>query len=324
MLTIGIVALDAWHAAPLERAWRRQGHRVVVVTGDPEGFSGAELRTSVLARFLEPAGRRGAGSVGLAVVTRRARRLLAPERPDLVVALPGTAVELAGLAPTTVLLADDLPALPRLRFEEERRGAVVVTPTERLASALAGTVVPLGLPDASFPTPSAPDGPLRFAAVGAFGLDRGAERLDLLARLDGTEYVTVIDDGGGIADDLASGLRSVGEQDRDGVVEVLRHSHVYAHLTPSTTGAAAGLDALASGLPVLAIESSVLADLCAAGAGVVLSDDATREEYEDALHRLRREWTALSRGAAELARERPWSVAAEEILALAEGRVRVA
>ncbi|WP_068254046.1 glycosyltransferase [Rathayibacter tritici] len=337
MLTIGIVALDAWHAAELERAWRREGHRVIVVTADPEGFSGAELRASLLGRLVEPAGRIGMGPVGLAVFTRRARQLLARERPDLVVALPGTALELLGLAPTTVLLADcapepGVPLRPAgrsdlsARYDEERRRAVVIAPTDLLASRLSGApvVLQLGLPSASFPTPPAPDGPVRFTAVGGAGRDHGADRLDLLARLADTEYVSVVDDGSGIADDLAPGVRCVGEQDRAGVAEVLRGSHAFALLARSTSGAAAGLDALASGLPVLTTESSVLAGLCAAGAGVVVPDDGRRRDYEDAVLRLRRDWSALSQGALELARERPWSVAAEELLDLAEGRARVA
>ncbi|WP_181073276.1 hypothetical protein [Rathayibacter rathayi] len=331
MLTIGIVALDSWHAAELERAWRREGHRVIVVTADPEGFSGAELRASLLGHLVEPAGRIGIGPVGLAVFTRRARKLLAPERPDLVVALPGTALELLGLAPTTVLLADSAPApgLPLLlaaRYDEERRGAVVVAPSDLLASRLSGApvVVLPGLPSASFRTPPAPEGPVRFTAVGGSSRDHGADRLDLLARLDGTEYVSVVDDGSGLADDLAPGVRCVGEQNRAGVAEVLRGSHAFAHLARSTSGAAAGLQALASGLPVLTTESSVLAGLCAAGAGVVVPEDGRRRDYEDALLRLRRDWSALSQGALEFARERPWSVAAGELLDLAEGCARVA
>ncbi|KZX21130.1 glycosyltransferase [Rathayibacter tanaceti] len=344
MLTIAIVALEAWHAAPLERAWREQGHRVVVVTSDPDGFPGADVRRTLLGRVVAPAGRLGAASVALPAFTRRARRLLEPERPDIVVTFPGTALELIGLAPTTLLLADggrseavaehpDAQARRRAPFasrcDQELRGTVVVVPTAHLASPSAwhltapAVIVP-GLPEPTAVAPTAPDGPLRLMTVGAPGWDQGTDRLDVVARLAGTEYITVVDTGGEVDDDLAPGLRFVGEQDRDGRAEVLRHSHAYVHLARTTSGAAAGLEALAGGVPVLATESSVLADFCAAGAGAVVPDFASREDYEDALGRIRREWNSMSARARELARERPWSVVADEVLALAKGGARVA
>ncbi|MBF4461884.1 MULTISPECIES: glycosyltransferase family 4 protein [unclassified Rathayibacter] len=332
------MALESWHAAPLERVWREQGHRVTVVTGEPAGFPGAEVHGIPLGRLVGLASRLGVGSSALSAFTRRARRLLEPLRPELVVALPGTARELAGLAPTTVVLADgghvralaerlapraaNRVPLPVARCEAEYRRATVVVPSAVLAAGFPSSaevvVVAPGLPATGPSAPTAPDGPLRLAAVGAPAWSRGVDRLDAIARLEATDYVTVVGAGGRIDGGLAAGLRFVGAQDRDGTAEIFRHSHAYLHLARTVEGAAEGLEALACGLPVLATESSALAGLCAEGAGVVVPDDASREDLAAALERLRTEWASLSRRAHELAGERPWSVAAEQILALAE------
>ena len=341
-LTILLVVPGAWHAPELERAWREQGHRVVVVTSSPDAFPGAEtrpVRIRLLGRVLARLTR--SQTIRPVLFTRLAARIVAREEADVLVVWSGAALELgdrADLPAAAILVRGNhhvrtqagllsdapqgswRPSSAYVRREEAEYARFPVSvPTDEIAQdpAWGSATVHVsgyGFPPCAEDAPQQPDGPLRLVFLGEPGWRKGLDRVDRLARLDGVDYVTVIGAGGDDIDALSPKLRFIGRQDRSGITDVFRRSHALVLLSREEGQARAGLEALAAGLPLIVTRETGLASFCSAGAGVVVDADATADEHAAALSTVAADWPALSRRAREIAAARSWRDHADEVL----------
>lgn len=340
---ITVVVGGRWHSPDLVDGLTELGFRCLVV--DPtflvakHPISGRLLRLGLRVANRFPA----VAPYCYSAFTRRARRYVLDSDGAICIAWSGFAREIASTPTIEVVVVrgsshirsqrrileplraegDILLPTDRMVRREEREydAAVFVTvPTEEIAADPAwGDVrvlpAPYGIDQSARGSASPPDGGLTAVFVGEVGLRKGADRLKAFDEVAAVASLNVVGKRSpGFRGPLPRKAVQHGQKPHAETLGVIADSHLMVLLSREEGMARVGLEALASGVPLLVTRASGLGSWCNQGAGVVVSDDASIEELSAACKHILDEWPAYSAAARDAGAGATWRRHAELIV----------
>lgn len=341
-MRIAIISGGVWHEADLATGLQLAGHSVVVINRPSVAstrpllgkFSTFLLRLANRFPALTPASR--------LLYFLICKRLLIDFKPDLLIIWSSFALEWMNYTTKPVILIrgsnhiltqkSKLSTLPenlgfrregtpnpfivRRELEEYRKALLVSVPTVSIQSdKVWGQANVLANPYGFYPMDSFHraknlDNALKIAGLflGQTSLRKGIDRLSKVVQVEPRVEISVY--GPIVQPPILFEEKAIsykGNLKKDEVQKVLDSHDVLILLSREEGMARAGLEAIASGVPVLVTEATGLKLWCEKGAGVCLSDDFDERELAIGLQELCKNYSQFSLKCIEIAQSWSWA-----------------